>query len=95
MQAADKAALRLLVELHNKQLCKGGLIVVETLAYRAWLNKLGVVGRAVGGSGNGVLQASRARSGAAGASAKAGGVEQALSRNQRGPGAGLARPIVV
>ena len=35
MQAADKAALRLLVELHNKQLCKGGLIVVETLACKA------------------------------------------------------------
>lgn len=40
-QVADKAAARVLVELHNRGLFDGGLVVVGTLAFMAWLNELG------------------------------------------------------
>ncbi|MCY7315797.1 MAG: hypothetical protein LH480_09285 [Rubrivivax sp.] len=43
MQVADKDVSRVLVELHNKQLFDGGLVVVGTLAFMAWLNELGAV----------------------------------------------------
>ncbi len=43
MQVADKDVSRVLVELHNKQLFQGGLVVVGTLAFMAWLNELGAV----------------------------------------------------
>jgi hypothetical protein len=43
LQVADKDVARLLVELHNKGLFAGGLAVVGTLAFMAWLNELGVV----------------------------------------------------
>lgn len=41
MQVADKDAARLLVELHNRQLFAGGLVVVGTLAFMSLLNELG------------------------------------------------------
>lgn len=41
-QVADRAAARVLVELHNSQLLQAGLCVVGTLAYMSWLNELGV-----------------------------------------------------
>jgi hypothetical protein len=40
-QVADKAAARVLVELHNAGLFAAGLVVVGTLGYMAWLNELG------------------------------------------------------
>jgi hypothetical protein len=41
-QVADKATARVLVELHNTGLLGGGgLVVVGTLGYMAWLNELG------------------------------------------------------
>lgn len=40
-QVADKDAARVLVELHNQGLFAGGLVVVGTLAFMAWLNELG------------------------------------------------------
>lgn len=40
-QVADKDVARVLVELHNKGLFAGGLLIVGTLAYMAWLNELG------------------------------------------------------
>ncbi|HEX6017230.1 MAG TPA: GSU2403 family nucleotidyltransferase fold protein, partial [Burkholderiaceae bacterium] len=40
-QVADKDVARLLVELHNKGLFAGGLILVGTLAFMAWLNEFG------------------------------------------------------
>ncbi len=40
-QVTDKATARVLVELHNKGLFAGGLVVVGTLGYMAWLNELG------------------------------------------------------
>ena len=43
MQVADKDVSRLLVEVHNKQLFQGGLVVVGTLAFMSWLNELGAV----------------------------------------------------
>jgi hypothetical protein len=43
MQVADKDVSRVLVELHNKQLFRGGLVVVGSLAFMAWLNELGAV----------------------------------------------------
>ena len=43
MQVADKDVARLLVELHNEQLFQGGLVVVGTLAFMAWLNELGAI----------------------------------------------------
>jgi hypothetical protein len=43
MQVADKDAARLLVELHNRRLFEGGLVLVGTLAFMALLNELGVV----------------------------------------------------
>lgn len=43
MQVADKDVSRLLVELHNKHLFEGGLVVVGTLAYMSWLNELGAL----------------------------------------------------
>lgn len=43
MQVADKDVSRVLVELHNKQLFQGGLVVVGTLAFMAWLNEAGAV----------------------------------------------------
>lgn len=46
-QVADKDAARVLVELHNQGLMQaettgGGLVLVGTLAFMAWLNELGV-----------------------------------------------------
>ena len=43
MQAADKDAARLLVELHNHQLFAAGLALVGTLAFMSLLNDLGAV----------------------------------------------------
>lgn len=43
MQVADKDAARLLVELHNRRLFEGGLVLVGTLAFMSLLNDLGVV----------------------------------------------------
>ena len=43
LQVADKDVSRLLVELHNKGLFAGGLVVVGTQAFMAWLNELGAV----------------------------------------------------
>lgn len=43
MQVADKDAARLLVELHNRRLFEGGLVLVGTLAFMSLLNELGVV----------------------------------------------------
>jgi hypothetical protein len=40
-QIADKSVARVLVELHNAGLFAGGLIMVGTLSYMAWLNELG------------------------------------------------------
>jgi hypothetical protein len=42
-QVIDKAAARVLVELHNKGLFAGGLVVVGTLGFMAWLNELGAL----------------------------------------------------
>lgn len=41
-QVADKSTARVLVELHNQQAFAGGLVLVGTLAYMAWLNELGI-----------------------------------------------------
>lgn len=43
MQVADKDAARLLVELHNRRLFEGGLVLVGTLAFMSLLNELGAV----------------------------------------------------
>ena len=43
MQVADKDAARLLVELHNRRLFAGGLVLVGTWAYASLLNDLGAV----------------------------------------------------
>lgn len=43
MQVADKDVARLLVELHNRRLFEGGLVLVGTLAFMSLLNELGVV----------------------------------------------------
>jgi hypothetical protein len=40
-QVADKDVARVLVELHNKGLFAGGLVMVGTLAFMAWLNEYG------------------------------------------------------
>lgn len=40
-QVAEKTAARVLVELHNTGLIPGGLVLVGTLGYMAWLNELG------------------------------------------------------
>jgi hypothetical protein len=40
-QVTDKDVARVLVELHNKGLFAGGLVLVGTLAFMAWLNELG------------------------------------------------------
>jgi hypothetical protein len=40
-QVADKDVARVLVELRNKGLFAGGLVMVGTLAYMAWLNEFG------------------------------------------------------
>jgi hypothetical protein len=40
-QVADKGVARVLVELHNKSAFEGGLAVVGTLCYMAWLNEFG------------------------------------------------------
>lgn len=42
-QVGDKTLARVLVELHNRGLLGGGLVVTGTLAYLAWLNELGAV----------------------------------------------------
>lgn len=42
-QVADQDVARLLVALHNRRLFAGGLVLVGTLAFMAWLNELGVV----------------------------------------------------
>ena len=41
-QVADKDVARVLVELFNQRLLDGGLVLVGTLAYMAWLNELGL-----------------------------------------------------
>jgi hypothetical protein len=41
-QVADKDVARVLVELSNRALFDGGLVLVGTLAYMAWLNELGL-----------------------------------------------------
>lgn len=41
-QVADKDVARVLVELSNEGLFDGGLVLVGTLAYMAWLNELGL-----------------------------------------------------
>lgn len=46
MQVADKDAARLLVELHNRRLFAGGLVLVGTMAYASLLNDLGAVATA-------------------------------------------------
>ncbi len=43
MQVADKDVARLMVELHNRQLFEGGLVLVGTLAFMALLNELGAL----------------------------------------------------
>jgi hypothetical protein len=40
-QVASKEVARVLVELHNQGLFEGGLVVVGTLAFMAWLNEYG------------------------------------------------------
>ena len=40
-QVADKGVASVLVELHNRNMLEGGLVLVGTLAYMAWLNELG------------------------------------------------------
>lgn len=40
-QVADKRTARVLVELRNHDLFEGGLVLVGTLAFMAWLNELG------------------------------------------------------
>jgi hypothetical protein len=42
-QVADKETSRVLVELHNQGLFAGGMVLVGTLAYMAWLNELGII----------------------------------------------------
>ena len=42
-QVADKAAARVLVELHQYQAFEAGLVLVGTLGYMAWLNELGAI----------------------------------------------------
>lgn len=42
-QVANKDVSRLLVELHNKHLFEGGMVVVGTLAYMSWINELGAI----------------------------------------------------
>ncbi|MGM9490817.1 GSU2403 family nucleotidyltransferase fold protein [Ideonella sp. YS5] len=42
MQVADKDAARVLVEVHNRELFRAGLVLVGTLAFMSWLNELGV-----------------------------------------------------
>jgi hypothetical protein len=42
-QVADKATARVLVELHNGDAFKAGLVLVGTLAYMAWLNEFGAM----------------------------------------------------
>ncbi|WP_425258331.1 GSU2403 family nucleotidyltransferase fold protein [Rubrivivax sp. RP6-9] len=46
MQVADKDAARLLVELHNRRLFAGGLVLVGTMAYASLLNDLGAIATA-------------------------------------------------
>lgn len=46
MQVADKEVARLLVELHNRRLFEGGLVLVGTLAFMSLLNELGAVAMA-------------------------------------------------
>jgi hypothetical protein len=45
-QVADKGVASVLVELHNRQMFKGGLVVVGTLAYMTWLNEYGAMATA-------------------------------------------------
>ncbi|MHB8475492.1 MAG: GSU2403 family nucleotidyltransferase fold protein [Steroidobacteraceae bacterium] len=40
-QVADKGVASVLVELHNRKIFEGGLVVVGTLAYMSWLNEYG------------------------------------------------------
>lgn len=42
-QVADKLTARVLVELHNRGAFAGGLVLVGTLGYMAWLNELGAM----------------------------------------------------
>lgn len=42
-QVADKAAARVMVELHNQKTFSAGMVLVGTLAYMAWLNELGII----------------------------------------------------
>jgi hypothetical protein len=43
LHVADKDVSRRLVELHNKGLFAGGVVVVGTLAFTAWLNEFGAI----------------------------------------------------
>jgi hypothetical protein len=45
-QVADKKVASVLVELHNRQMFKAGLLVVGTLAYMSWLNEYGAIATA-------------------------------------------------
>jgi hypothetical protein len=45
-QVADKGVASVLVELHNQQMFKAGLVVVGTLAYMSWLNEYGAMATA-------------------------------------------------
>ena len=42
-QVADKSVARVLVELYNRQAFAGGLVLVGTLAFMAWINELGIM----------------------------------------------------
>jgi hypothetical protein len=42
-QVADKNTARVLIELHNADAFKAGLVLVGTLAYMAWLNEFGAM----------------------------------------------------
>ena len=41
-QVADKLTARVLVELHNQGAFEGGLVLVGTFAFMAWLNEFGI-----------------------------------------------------
>jgi hypothetical protein len=45
-QVADKKVASVLVELHNRQMFKVGLMIVGTLAYMSWLNEYGATATA-------------------------------------------------
>jgi hypothetical protein len=45
-QVADKGVASVLVELHNRKIFEGGLVLVGTLAYMSWLNEYGAMATA-------------------------------------------------